>query len=93
MWQSVQKICGAIQRVDDPAAGRVTALFRTAFFCQPAIGWARLHQIFFDDLFGCQISFADEIARAFTRHLQIFHLTEVFCQATTRATSGFDHHI
>ena len=65
MRQAVQEIRGAIQRINDPAAGGVFALDLIAFLTKETIGRTGRHQVFTDQGFGGFVSAADKVTRTF----------------------------
>ena len=93
MRVAVQEIGRAIQRIDDPAAGRVFAGHGGRFFANPAIAWAGGHQFFVDDLFCGDIGPADKITRTFHRNLEVLNLAEVLDQTAASFARGFDHDV
>ena len=93
MGQTVQKVRRSVERVHDPAACWVLALFAATFFGQPAIGGTRAHQFFFDGLFGLKISAADKVACTFHGYLKVLYFTEILDQPAACAPRGLDHDI
>ena len=81
MRQAVQEVRRPVERIDDPAPGRVGALDRLGFLAHPAIGRARAHQFIADDLFRLGIGAADEIARPLDRDLKVLDLAEILHEA------------
>jgi hypothetical protein len=79
--QAVQEVGGAVQRIDDPAPGRVLAPVLAGFLAQPAIGRAAAQQIFLDHPLGLAVGLGHEIARTLGRDLQVLDLAEVLDQA------------
>ena len=58
MWHSMQEVGGAIQRIDDPAPGRVLAIDRFGFLADPAIVGSRFHQRVANGGFGGDVGAA-----------------------------------
>ena len=61
----MQEIGGAIERIDDPGVGFVSALATPAFFAEKTVAWPCLHQFGVERLFGTTIGSRHEIGRAF----------------------------
>ena len=74
LWNAMQKVGGAIERIDDPCMGFVSALAVATFFTEKAITRPCLHQLGMERLFGTAIRGGHEIGRAFQRDLQFFKL-------------------
>lgn len=88
MRQAVQEVGGAVQRVDDPAAGRILARLFAGFLADPAIVRPCGAQFFLDDALGLAVGAADEVARALDRDLKVLDLAEVLDEAAARLARG-----
>ena len=91
--QAVQEVDRAVERIDDPAAGRVLALHLGALLAEPAVGRARLGQFVADDLLGLEVGAADEVARALGGDLQVLDLAEIAQEAARRLAGRLDHDV
>ena len=78
MGHAVQKVCRAIQWVNNPATCRIGPFGKAAFFAQPAIGRTRFCQFCADDLFGLDIGLGYKITRTFGANLQVLDFAEIF---------------
>ncbi len=63
LWNAMQKIGGAIERIDDPGVGFVGALAMAAFFAEKAVARPCLHQFGVERLLGAAIGGRHEIGR------------------------------
>ena len=90
---AVQKIGGAVERIDDPAMALVGALALPAFFAEKAIARARLGELLIERFLGAAVGGADEIGRTFERDLQLLKLAEVALERTRGLARGGDHHV
>jgi hypothetical protein len=93
MRQPVQKVGGAVERINDPAPGRVFARFLAGFLAQPAVRGARAAQFFLDDPFRLSVGLGNEIAGPLGGNLKIFHLAKVLDKRAARLAGGLDHQV
>ena len=89
----MQEIGRAIQRVNDPAAGRILACDFIAFLAQKPISRAGVHQLFFDHCLCGFVGTADKITRSFGADLQVFNLAKILEQTAPCFAGGFHHHV
>src|SRR5680860_1850780 len=89
----VQEVGGAVERVDDPAMGRVGALDLAALLHEQAVAGTRAGKLGEENVLGAVVGGADEIGRTFERDLQGFHLAEVAREAAARLAGGGDHDV
>ena len=66
---AVEKIGGAVERIDVPGVALVGALDRAALFHHEAVARPRLGQFLEDDLLGLLVGQGDEIAGTLDRNL------------------------
>src|SRR5438552_8587341 len=90
---AVQKVGGAVERVDDPGVALVGALAGAAFLAHKAVTRPRLGQIRVEHLFRALVGKRDEIGGTLQRHLQILDLAEVALEAAAGAARGLDHDV
>ncbi|AEM41591.1 hypothetical protein KVU_1752 [Ketogulonicigenium vulgare WSH-001] len=93
MRQAVQEVRGAIQRIDNPATGRIFAFDHAGFLAEEAIAGTGFHQPVANGFFGATISAADKVAGAFHRSLQIFDFAEILDQRASSRARNFDHNV
>ena len=91
--QAVQKVGGAIQRVDDPAPGRVCALGLGTFLAEKAISRARAEQILAQNAFGLPVGAGHEVAGALGRNLKVLDLAKVLDQGAAHLAGCFLHQV
>ena len=77
MWDAMQKICRAIQRVNNPAVVSVRSLDDPLLFKQKSKGRAGVPQFIDQCLFCFQIGSRHKICRPFLRYLKLFDFTEI----------------
>src|SRR6516164_1415430 len=90
---AVQKIGGAVERIDDPGVGFVGALARAAFLADETVARPRLGKVGVEHLFGALVGKRDEIGRPLQRNLQMLDLPEIVLQAAAGAARGLDHDV
>src|ERR1022692_100480 len=90
---AVQKIGGAVERVDDPAVRLVGALARTSFLAEKAVTGPRLGELLVQRLLGAAIGGRDEIRRALERDLQLLQFAEIALERARGLARGGDHHV
>ncbi len=90
---AVQKIRGAVERIDDPGVALVVAFADAAFLADKAVARPRLGEVAMQHLLGAMIGHGDEIGRSLQRHLKIFDLAEVALETAAGAARGFDHDV
>src|SRR5215469_2016926 len=93
MRDAMEEIGGAVERIDDPAMGRVGARMSAAFFAQEAIVWPRFGEFLAHDGLGTMIRGGDKVPWAFHRDLEVLDLAEVALEAATGAMGCLDHDI
>ena len=89
----MQKVCRAIKRVDDPAAGWVLPFDLGALFAQETIGRTRFHEFFANNLLRVQISACHKIARPFDADLELFDLSKILQKRAARFSGSFYHYV
>src|SRR5712671_712278 len=89
----MQKICGAVERVDDPAIGFVVALPPAAFLAEKTVARPRLGELRVQNLFGVTVCRGDEIRRAFHRDLQVLDFAVVALETATGLAGCGRHHV
>ena len=93
MRNGVQKVAGAVQRVDDPAVRSVRPFQRAAFFLQKTVAGADFQQIFAQSLFGIQIGRRSKIRGAFFGNLQFFQFSEIAGQSASGLLHRLNHDV
>ena len=63
MWNAVQKVQRAVDRIDDPAVGLVAAFPCAAFLAEETVARTRELQLLAQDLLGQPVGGGDEIGR------------------------------
>ena len=91
--QAVQKVGGAVERIDMPGMRFVGALDKARFFHDETVAGARPRKLFEQGLFGAFVSGSDEVARSLDRDLQVLDLAEIALQAAPGFERGRNHHI
>ena len=89
----MQKIRGAIERIDDPQMCRVAAFMPAGLLADKAIARPRLGKFLAHDFLRLAVGGGDEIGRSLERDLQMLHLAEVALEPAAREPCGFDHDI
>jgi hypothetical protein len=89
----VEKIGGAVERVDDPAMRLVGAFLEAAFLAEKAVARPRLGELLAQDFLGAMVGGGDEIGRALQRHLQLLDLAEVALEAAAGLARRRGHDI
>jgi len=92
MRNPVEKIGGAVQRIDDPTVPAVLGRDLAALLEHEAIVGARLLQFLAQQALGLDVGLADEIARPLARDLKLFDLAEIMGEAARRLLHGLLHH-
>ena len=75
--QTMQKIGGPIERIDEPSVAFVGAFDAAAFLHHKTIARTRPRQFLIEDFFGLAVGSGDEISGPLDRDLQVFHLAEI----------------
>ena len=92
MRDAVEKIAGAIQRIDDPARlGRV-ALDHSALFQHEAPIGPHCQQLVIQRPLGSLIGLRHEIRRALAGDLQMLDFTKIATQTLPGLAGSFFHH-
>ena len=89
----MQKIGGAIERIDDPAVGLVAPLAPAAFLAEKTVAGPRFFEVGVKHFLGALVGQRDEIRRTLQRHLQVLDLAEIAFQAAAGAARGLDHDV
>ena len=89
----MQKIGGAVERVDDEAMGAVGAFDLAALLEQETVAGPRANELVVQDLLGASVGGGDEIGRAFQRDLELLDLAEVAREAAAGLAGGAEHHV
>src|SRR5690606_9288708 len=82
MRDAVQKVGGAVERIDKPAIGFVGAFDDAALFHDEAIAGARFRKLLEQGLLSLDVGGGHKVARALARHLQVLNLAEITRQRT-----------
>src|SRR5262249_46523635 len=93
MRNAVQKIQGAVERIDNPGVGLVGTLMPAGFLAEETIAGPRLRQLVAQDLLGTVVGGRNEIPRPFERHLQMLDLAEVALEPARRLLRSLEHHV
>ena len=89
----MQKIGGAVERIDDPAMRLVGALLEAAFLAEEAVAGPRLGELGAQNLLGAMVGRGDEIGGALQRDLQLLDLAEVALEAAAGLARRRGHDI
>lgn len=92
MRHAVQEVGGTVEGVDVPGMGLVLALDDPALLHDQAVARPRLHQRLAQGRLGLAVGRGDEVARAFSRDLQVLDLAEIALEPARRLAHGIDHH-
>ena len=87
----MQKVAGAIKRVDDEAGFALCPCDFAAFFHQEAPVGTRDFQFAEDRIFCALVSLRHKVCRSLLRNLQMFDFAKVTAQFATRFTGSFFH--
>ena len=90
---AVQKVGGAVERIDQPAVRGVFTDADAVLLHDEAVLRPRLGQLGEDDLLGLAVGVGDEIGRAFDGNLQLLDLAKVAQKAARRLLGGIGHDI
>ena len=90
---AVQEVQRAVERIDDPAVGRVAADARSAFLAEEAVARPGELELLTQDLLGTPIRRSHEVGRSLERHLQMLDLAEIAFQHAAGLARGLDHHV
>ena len=90
---AVQKIGGSVERIDDPAVGRVGAGAGTAFLAEESVVGPRLGELLAHDLLGAPVGGRDKVARSLQRDLEVLDLAEIAFEAAAGAIGGLGHDV
>src|SRR6516162_9901836 len=93
MRDAVQKVQGAVKRIDDPAMGLVRAFVAAAFLAEEAVARTRRCKLGAQRLLGPTVGRSHEIGGTLERNLQVLELAEIPLERTARFLGGFDHHV
>jgi hypothetical protein len=93
MRNTVEKIGGAVERIDDPAMGLVGAGMRAAFLAEKAVIRAGLGKLLAQDGLGAVVGGGDEIAWPFERNLELLDLAEIALETAPGTARRLDHDI
>src|SRR5580658_1033055 len=85
MWNAVQEIGGAVERIDDPAVGLVGTFAKSAFLAEKSISRPCFGKLLVDDLFGAAVGGGDKITRSLDRNLQLLDLAQIALEASSGA--------
>src|ERR1700687_3838546 len=90
---AVQKIGGAVERIDDPGVALVGALALAAFLADKAVTGPRLGKFGQQRLLGAAVGGGDEITRTFERDLQLLQFAEIAFERARGLARGGDHDV
>jgi hypothetical protein len=89
----VEKIRGAIERIDDPGVRLVSAFTVTTFLTEESVTGPRLHQLRVQRFLGAAVRGRNEIARALQRDLQLLKLAKVAFERARGFARGGHHDV
>ena len=90
---AVEKIGGAVERIDDEAMGAVGAFDLAALLHEEAVAGPRMGELLMQDLLGAGVGGADEIGRTLERDLELLDLAEIAREAPSGFAGGADHDV
>src|SRR6516162_3421510 len=93
MGNAVQKVCGAVERVDAPAMRLVGAGVSAAFLAEEAVIRSRLGEFLAQDRLGAAVGGGDEIAGSLERNLQLLDLAKIALETAAGAVRRLDHDV
>src|SRR5271166_3414187 len=93
MRDAVQKVQGAIKRIDDPAMGLVRAFVAAAFLAEEAVAGTRRCKLGAQRLLGATVGRSHEIGGTLERNLQVLELAKIPLERAAGFLGGFDHHV
>ena len=88
----MEKVRGAVERIDDPAVRLVAAFDDPAFLHQEAIPRPGLRQFLEKNLLRLLVGGCNKVRRPLERDLQVFDFAEVTLQAARRLAGGSNHY-
>src|SRR6185312_2608915 len=93
LWNAVQEVRGAIERIDDPRVRLVGALAAAAFLAEEAVAGTRLDQFLIERFLGAAVGGGDEIRWTLERDLQLLEFAEVALERARSFARGRYHDI
>ena len=93
LGNTVEKIRGAIERIDDPVMRLVGAFALAAFLTEKAVTGPRLHQFRVQCFLGAAVGGRHEIAGTLQRNLQFLQLAKVAFKRARGLARGGDHDV
>src|SRR5215467_9947407 len=90
---AMEKIGGAVERINNPVMGAIYARDVAALLHEEAVARTRSTKLGEQNFLGAVISGADEICGAFKRDLKLFDLAEIAREAAASLAGGGEHDV